>query len=421
MTRLSTPLELPPTPRSVVFGELAAAAGVAGQSVGLVYQDFPGPALGEMWKHFAHGLESGEVVHVRTQADVRRLNGRVAEVRLVLVHNPRLHDAVTWCIQMAQPVPGEIEARPTVFTRGVPDGLDADPGVTLVLRCDSDESAAITQWSILAGQSGPGWENFHTPTQVRMNPALVPLMALNSSSTAGGVRCIRDRHVFQGLLTGAGLRRSCGQQSWTGESVDVNLQDYELVRRLLQSRLVASADAPVDRMAVAMVNRADTFLTVKYGPDQTDANPFPADEYYDRDGPITESPRRPLVTRREIADLGNIHSGMVRRLIEQLQRRSDGFELFGRMGLARRPPNRDDWSRTAASPLTGLLRSWTVKQVRTQFERLYRSGLITAERHPRSGPWRYLLPEEFNGTGSAFADLPPVEQLAPDHPSQAAG
>lgn len=34
-----------------------------------------------------------------------------------------------------------------------------------------------------------------------------------------------------------------------------------------------------------MVNRANVYLDVKYGPNQTDANPFQADEYYDRDGP----------------------------------------------------------------------------------------------------------------------------------------
>lgn len=56
MTRLSTPhLLLPPTPRSVVLGELAVAAGIAGQPVTLMYQDYAGPALCEIWKYLMRG------------------------------------------------------------------------------------------------------------------------------------------------------------------------------------------------------------------------------------------------------------------------------------------------------------------------------------------------------------------------------
>ena len=223
MTRLPTSQALPPTPRSVVLAELAVAAGMAGQAVTLLYQDYAGPALCEIWKYLMRGLGPDEVVHVRTQADVRRLGEHAAEVRLVLIHAPRFHDAVAWCIQMAQLVPGEIVPQPAVFTRGVSGELDSDPGATLVLRCDFQESAAITRWSVLAGQAGPEWQNFQAPASIRMNPALVPLLAFDSSPRAGGVRCIRDRQVLRSLLVGAGLRRSSRQGFWTGESVDVNL------------------------------------------------------------------------------------------------------------------------------------------------------------------------------------------------------
>ena len=86
-------------------------------------------------------------------------------------------------------------------------------------------------------------------------PALVPLLAFDSSPRAGGVRCIRDRQVLRSLLIGAGLRRSCRQDSWTGESVDVNLQDYELIRRLLlrfMSATNSSALAAATRFSLAL-------------------------------------------------------------------------------------------------------------------------------------------------------------------------
>lgn len=421
MTRLSTQHALPPTPRSVVLAELAVAAGIAGQSVTLLYQDYAGPALCEIWKYLMQGLALNEVAHVRTQADVRHLAEHVADPRLVLVHAPRLHDAVAWSIQMVQTAQVEIVPQPAVLIRGVSSELDTDPGATLVLRCDPQETAAITQWSILAGQAGPGWEDFQTPANMQMHPALVPLLAFDSSPRAGGVRCIRDRQVLRSLLIGAGLRRSSRQDSCTGETVDVNLQDYELIRRVLQSRLVATPDVPVDRMAVDMINRVNVYLDVMYGPDQTTENPFQADEYYESDRAMAERRGRPLVTRREIADLGNTHSGTVRRLIEHLQRRRDGYELFRTMGLARRPPGPGDWTGFPASRLAGLLRPWTEKQTRTHFERLQKAGLITAERQPSNGPWRYLLPEEFSAAGAAFRDMPPVDELPPLASAHAVG
>jgi hypothetical protein len=411
MTRFPTSQAVPAVPRSVVLGELAIAAGIAGRSITLLYQDYSGPALCEMWKYLMRGFGPDEVLHVRSQADVRSLGERLADIRNVLIHAPHLHATVAWCVQMGAPIPGEVAPRPSIFAQGVPGELEGVPGAALMLRCNSEESAAITRWSILAGQAGPEWENLQTPTNIRMYPALVPLLAMDSSPRAGGVRSIRDRQVLQSLLVGAGLRRSCRQASATGESVAASLQDYELVRRLLQSRLVASADVPVDQMAVDMVNRTNVYLAVKYGPDQTAEDPFQPDEYYDSDRAVAERPRRPLVTRREVADLGNVRSGIIRRLIQHLQRRRDGYEMFGRMGIARRQPEPGEWMSLAAGRLASLLRPWTVKQVRSHFEWLHKAGLITAEREPRNGPWRYLLPEEFSGAGTAFGDLPPADQL----------
>ena len=419
MTRLSTQQALPPTPRSVVLGELAVAAGVAGRPVALLFDDYPGTALGELWRYFARGLQQHEVVHVHTQADVRRLQEHLNDIRLVFVHTPRLHDAVMWRVQMALPLPGEIASCPAVFTRGVPE--DSSPGAAVVLRCEPQESAAISRWSLLTGQDGPEWDALEPPTAIQMVPALIPLLAFDFSSYTDGIRCIRDRHVLHGLLVGAGLRRSCQRDAVAGDAMHVSYQDYALVRSLLQSQLVVAGDVPVDPLAVAMVNRANVYLDVKYDPGQTEANPFQADEFYDRDRQITESRGRPLVTRREIADLGNLRSGLVRRLIEQLQSRNDGFELFGRMGLARRPPNSNDWPNTSANQLAQLLQPWTVKQVRTHFERLHKASLITAERHPSNGPWRYLLPEEFHTAHMTFADLPAVEHLTAEFPEHAAG
>lgn len=77
----------------------------------------------------------------------------------------------------------------------------------------------------------------------------------------------------------------------------------------------------------------------------------------------------------------------------------------------RRPPSRDRWRNVEAAALEGCLRHWTAKQVRTHFDQLRRSGMITAERETANGPWRYALPEEFQGRRDAYRRLPMAADL----------
>ena len=80
---------------------------------------------------------------------------------------------------------------------------------------------------------------------------------------------------------------------------------------------------------------------------------------------------------------------MVRRLVDYLRQGADGYEWYCRMGPGRRPPHRAAWDTASLDSLAANLRPWSVKQVRTHFDRLRRAGLITAEREVGNGPWRY--------------------------------
>ena len=191
-----------------------------------------------------------------------------------------------------------------------------------------------------------------------------------------------------------------------------SIADYELVRRLLQSRLVAGADEAFDPLAADMVSRSNVYVAVKYGGGND--NPFYGDySAMDRG----ERPGRELVTRREVSDLGNIRSRMVRRLIEFLQHQPDGYERFRQMGLVRRPPEQDAWRRAGINALVTYLRPWSAKQTRTHFEQLRRAGVITAEREHRNGPWQYTLPEDLMVRSNAFAGLPQIQAPAAAAPA----
>ena len=160
-----------------------------------------------------------------------------------------------------------------------------------------------------------------------------------------------------------------------------------------------------------MVSRANVYLSVKYGGAPDGQSPFPAEDSAGSIDIRGERPPRELITRREIADLGNPRSRIVRRLIAFLQRHADGYERFRRLGLVRRLAEREAWRRAEVSDLIACLRSWTYKQVRTHFDQLRKAGMITAQREQANGSWRYALPQELTSRPTAFRGLPTVQEI----------
>ena len=80
MTRISTAPTTVPKPDSVLFGELAIAAGLVGQPVAVCYSESTAAMDCELWKHFSEFAGSSHVLHVHSQKDVTTL--RKAEQNL---------------------------------------------------------------------------------------------------------------------------------------------------------------------------------------------------------------------------------------------------------------------------------------------------------------------------------------------------
>jgi len=331
----------------------------------------------------------------------------MGSVRLAIIYSARLLGSAAWAIQMVPEIEGAGIARPALFCNG--DHLDFtdDPGATLVLRGDDAEAAAITQWIALMPPEAPPWHAVFSALTIQAEPALTPV--LSSCEMEGAILTrFRDREVLRCLIVGAAVQRTAGQGPQDLTELPLTLDDYEQVRRLLQTRLIGAADDLCDPLAAAMVGRANVFLSIKYSDDIGADNPF-------NDGslepPQGNRPSQELVTRQQVADLGGPNSRLVRRLIACLQRQPDGYDRFQRMGLVRRPPQRNAWRTMEIDALLAHLRPWSVKQVRTHFDQLQRMGMITAQREHANGPWRYALPEALADQHTVFRRLPTAEEL----------
>jgi hypothetical protein len=418
MTRLNTPILLVPKPGIVSLCEMAIAAGTTGHSVAVHFQDIPAHVCCKLWQYSMNFAGANVVRHVRNQSDVRTLPGACGNLKLILVNAPKLRTAVSWAIEMCSVADTDANSRPAIFSHScLSEGTD-DPGTALVLRADPVEMTAVLQWFVL-GQipTVPNWQILRDGAAVTLAPALAPILARGATGSRA-IHRLREQDLLRALVTGAAVLRSLGSNEGQAAGMDeltLTADDYEQVRLLLQSPSVTPADEPCDPLARDMVGRANVYLQVKFAETNADGNPFRANGF---GLPLGSRGNKDLITRREIVDLGNVNSRLVRQLVEYIRRRSDGYERFQRMGLVRQPPPRDRWQRAEVSSQIDYLRPWAAKQVRTHFDQLHRTGMITAERATANGPWRYTLPEELVGRNSAYSGLPTAAELIARNPNE---
>lgn len=401
MPRLPDPSGIRSRPASVVLGELAIAAGLVGESV-TVACDFPANTLCQIWKAYAQALGAGNVIHARSKKDIEDFGSRLADIRAVFVYSPRLYQDVAWPIQMAGS--GTMNPRPAVFCGFQHADPDADPGLTLPLANDEQEIAAVCMWA--SDESESHALEVQAPSSVEYDTRLA--VAFRPSAFELGRIGYRELRIAGALLEGATLLRSVAEQ--TNGDLTPTLGDYDFVRALLRSAVVRPNQELCVPLATDMINRANVYLSVKLGGDR--GNPFRVDVEDGYRQSRSSSLKRDAITRREIADLGNVNSRLVATLIEHLQVTEAGFACYQQMGRNGEPIAERNWQTLSARDLARGLNSWSVKQVRTHFDRLHQRGLVTANRQHRNGPLQYQIPEELENARSPYAQLPSVQTLA---------
>lgn len=410
MAKLNDPTGLPSRPTSVALGELAIAGGLVGESLLLNYQSFPAMVLCDVWKHFARGVGAEHVQHIRTRKDITDLEDVMGAIRIVIVHNEGLCNDTSWAIQMS----GSTQRTPTVFCATSAKGADDAPGAALTLTCTDNEVTSMAKWLVTQAPVEVNENEIEAPSTIQYDPRIATLITKILSTSSPRCRGLRESRIFRGLLAGACILRSSQMKQNASSTIAVGLQDYDLVRNLLCSEIVKSDQAAYDPLTVAMIGRANVSMAAVRNSGQLPMNESEQEmlDYLERYG--GNPTKRELITRRELVDLGNVNSTTVRMLIERLQQKKYGRSAFRRMGLSGKQVSDLVWKQSSARELARRLRPWSVKQVRTHFDRLQKDGLITAEREASNRPWRYRLPDELSDASSPFSDLPTAQDLEAD-------
>ena len=396
-------------PITIQMAELAVAAGFTGENLTLCFDGFPATVLCSYWRRLADGLDAKRVLHVHALTDVRTLEKGMDKLQLVIVHTPRLFNQIQWLLQVEAGT--ECASRPSVFSYHVPDDLDSDPGATLVLHAERVEAAAITQWLLVDPRATPEWSEVLEMSTGECSSQLLEVGERMFAHAGLRFPSLRDREIVRRFTAGACLLRMHTVSNPTACLQDSVLAAYDLVKNLLQSSIVCPVTGPAEQLSLAMVSRANVYLDLKYG-EESAGNPFIGE--FEEYSPSSSRRRtqHELITRRELADLGNVNSSTVRNLVEYLKRSPDGYQRFQEMGLSRPAPDQQRWEQQPVDTLLGFLEGWTPKQLRTRFDRLRRDGLITAERECANGRLLFRLPESLASPSRRFAYLPSADELA---------
>jgi hypothetical protein len=231
MTRLFFPQPLPREPSSVALGNLAIAAGVAGCSITLSYQGFPATLLCELWRNCTVRMASQHWLQVFGQRDLRDLRASSSRLRLVLMHNARLIGTLGWTLGL---LGSGSCSRPAVLLDTSESDIEEPPGPHLALHSQPAEIAAVSGW-LAAGGTSPEWEQLGLPSRIEYDPAVAPVQTDGWFERFQAPLGFGERRLVQSLVLGAAVLRAARQSEDAGHVLEVNVRDYERVRRLLQS------------------------------------------------------------------------------------------------------------------------------------------------------------------------------------------
>jgi hypothetical protein len=232
----------------MALGNLAIAAGVAGCSITLSYQGFPATLLCELWRNHTLRMASQHWLQVFGQRELRDLRSKSSRLRLVVMHNPRLIGTLGWTLGM---LGNNCScSRPAVFLDTGKADFDEPPGPHWALQSQPAEIAAVSGW-LSAGGTSPEWESFGPLSRIEYDPGIARIQTEAWFDNGRTSLNFGDRRLVQSLVLGAAVLRTARQADGEEGVLQVNVCDYERVRRLLQSHVVRRAGGETDQLGQA--------------------------------------------------------------------------------------------------------------------------------------------------------------------------
>src|SRR5262245_48061718 len=103
-------------PMSIAITQWAIAGGVVGWPVHVVFQDFPEPVVGEVFRRYAAAIGNESILRVHEPRHLRQLEVLPEQTRLIMLFDSRLFARCSWLLEMHSTAgSGKLSPTPALF------------------------------------------------------------------------------------------------------------------------------------------------------------------------------------------------------------------------------------------------------------------------------------------------------------------
>jgi hypothetical protein len=413
--------EFDSAPAMIALPMLGMLGGSCGEPVSLLAIDYPPEVVCAVQRFLLTHLRDGQVLEIFGRSDLSRLvQADGDEIVLVIVDPHRARSSVgqgvLWSIARRR------GGRSPAVLLASESGLADSPAAMLAIRRSTDDLARIQDWLLRHSSPDPRIGAYFTrsagSTFTVDFARLAAVIAPGDGPAIWQARSVRSLETLRGLLAGSALLRRILASSDACQEIVPSGEDYGRVYSLLQGPAVGVPEEAGDHLLVAMVRRANLYLErapyleeaarracgkgFKQGREGFESRMIPRS--------YRASERDRGISRRELADLGNVRSELLKSLIDDVVK-SEQIGRIRSMGLVRDLAEERCRQGIGQEELRSMLVHWTMKQVITRFHKLCRQGFIESERMPSNGPLVYQLPDELKGLPPEFKGLPSPEEV----------
>jgi len=389
------------------LAELGIEAGRGGKPVGITFRDFPKDVEIDLWNHIAMKYASNAVADIFTQSDVKKYRDSLSDLRVVILHHTKRWSEELKCRIARKRLGGS--PIPAVLSSYAAESID-DPGVTLLASNHTNCEDGLEDSFLLTRPVRP---RASSKEVVSNEPIDVSTDRLMRSLQKTCKLSSNNFKVIDGLITGAAIRSLEASTSSETPHVEALPEHYEIVRPLLNCRLLGDDCEPFDRLTLAMLKRANLYLESKVSME-------PSNSIFTRQGDSStienekQQSQSATVSRGELKDLGDRHSKVLQSLVKSAVKNSDKSML---KSLCLPDALVDqvcaDTSDDSCKLVLQNIDLWSYKKIRTRFKKLEEDGFIVPLRPEANREIIYPIPSGIVGQRSPFVNLPEVGELIP--------
>ena len=391
--------------------ELGIEGGIGGKSVSFTFRDFTKDVKIDLWNQIAKKYSSNTVADIFTRSDVKKYRDSLSDLRVVIFHKQESWGEELKC-RIARKRMGD-DPIPAVLSSYADESID-DPGATLLVTNRGNCEVELGDWLLSARPACPRDTSKESTGNKLIDVSTNRLM--RSLREVCKERCDLSPNNFKvidGLITGAAIRSLKASPSPKIPQIEALPEHYDLVRSLLNCRLLDDDCEPFDRLTLAMLKRANLYMESKVSK-KSSYSIFARQG----DSSTTENNNQPSqpasVSRGVLKELGDRHSGVLQALVDSVLKKPDKTKL---KSLCLPDAIVD---RICAHPsddnrelVLENIDEWTYKKIRTRFDKLEKDGFIVPLRPETNREIRYPIPSGNVSQRSPFVNLPEVGELIP--------